>query len=159
MAAVPAGPEEGEHQVGLDRRCAGPLHFCSYWWRAELLLAARSLPYTHPTAPEAVDGVRYSSCPPADRPNRSANAPAASGRFLGLSTITYDPGDRPDYQRIMLEGNPPQLDQAAFDDLVIAQKVQELLVPNLACFGASRLSTALTAGYCPSSATTSSPNC
>ena len=32
----------------------------------------------------------------------------------------------------MLDGSPPQLDQAAFDDLVIAQKVQELLVPNLA---------------------------
>ncbi len=38
----------------------------------------------------------------------------------------------PDYKRIMLDGSPPQLDQAAFDDLVIAQKVQELLVPNLA---------------------------
>ena len=99
---------------------------------AELLLAARSLPHTHPTAPEAVDGVRSAPAHLLTDPNREVNGPAAGGRFLGLSTITYDPGDMADYQRIMLEGNPPQLDQAAFDDLVIAQKVQELLVPNLA---------------------------
>ena len=98
----------------------------------ELLLAARSLPHTHPTAPEAVDGVRSAPAHLLTDPNREVNGPAAGGRFLGLSTITFDPGDMADYQRIMLEGNPPQLDQATFDDLVIAQKVQELLVPNLA---------------------------
>ena len=111
---------------------------------ADLLLAARSLPHTHPTAPEAVDGVRSApahlltdshgpTASPAASPAASPVAsPAGGGRFLGLSTITYDPGDMPDYKRIMLGGSPPQLDQAAFDDLVIAQKVQELLVPNLA---------------------------
>ena len=99
---------------------------------ADLLLAARSLPHTHPTAPEAVDGVRSAPAHLLTDPGRAANSPAAGGRFLGLSTITYDPGDMPDYKRIMLDGSPPQLDQAAFDDLVIAQKVQELLVPNLA---------------------------
>jgi hypothetical protein len=36
-----------------------------------------------------------------------------------------------DYQRIMLDSEPPQVSKAAFADLVIAQKVQELLVPNL----------------------------
>ncbi|MFN8468011.1 MAG: YfhO family protein [Caldilineaceae bacterium] len=98
---------------------------------ADLLLAAHSQPHTHSTAPEAVDGVRSAPAHLLTDPNGAAS-PAAGGRFLGLSTITYDPGDMPDYKRIMLGGSPPQLDQAAFDDLVIAQKVQELLVPNLA---------------------------
>ena len=64
---------------------------------ADLLLAARSLPHTHPTAPEAVDGVRSAPAHLLTDPTRAANSPAAGGRFLGLSTITYDPGDMPDY--------------------------------------------------------------
>mgnify|MGYP000897104354 CR=1 FL=1 len=99
---------------------------------ADLLLAARSLPHTRPTAPEAVDGVRSAPAHLLTDPGRAGVSPAAGGRFLGLSTITYDPGDMGDYKRIMLDGSPPQLSQGAFDDLVIAQKVQELLVPNLA---------------------------
>ncbi len=99
---------------------------------ADLLLAARGLPHTHPTAPDAVAGVRSAPAHLLTDPKRAANSPAAAGRFLGLSTITYDPGDMPDYARIMLQGSPPQLGQAAFDDLVIAEKVQELLAPNLA---------------------------
>jgi hypothetical protein len=99
---------------------------------ADLLLAARALPHTHPTAPEAVDGLRSAPAHLLTGPNDTAGSPAANGRFLGLSTITYDPGDMPDYRRIMVASTPPQLDQGAFDDLVIAQKVQELLVPNLA---------------------------
>ncbi len=51
-----------------------------------------------------------------------------------MSTITYDPGDEADFARVMLETVPPQLDQSAFDDLIIALKVQELLVPNLPLF-------------------------
>lgn len=98
----------------------------------DLLLAAQALPHTHPTAPEAVDGVRSAPAHLLTDPERTGVDPAATGRFLGLSTITYDPGDMADYRRIMLESEPPQLDKAAFDDLVIAQKVQELLVPNLA---------------------------
>ncbi len=99
---------------------------------ADLLLAARSLPHTQPTAPEAVDGLRSAPAHLLTDPDRSLHGPAAAPRFLGLSTITYDPGDMPDYRRIMLDGDPPQLSEDAFDDLVIAQKVQELLVPNLA---------------------------
>jgi hypothetical protein len=98
---------------------------------ADLLLAARSLPHTRPTAPEAVDGLRSAPAHLLTDPARSVLGPAAAPRFLGLSTITYDPGDMGDYRRIMLESDPPQLDPKAFDDLVIAQKVQELLVPNL----------------------------
>ncbi len=51
-----------------------------------------------------------------------------------MSTITYDPGDMADYRRVFVEEALPQLSEAAFHDLVIAQKVQELLVPNLPLF-------------------------
>lgn len=99
---------------------------------AELMLAARALPYVHPTAPEAVTGVRTAPAHLLTDPDRQTLGPAATGRFLGLSTITYDPGDMADYKRIMLDEVPPQLTPQTFADLVIAQKVQELLVPNLA---------------------------
>lgn len=100
----------------------------------ELLVAARALPHTHPTAPQAVYEVRTAPAHLLTDPDRAAVAPAAAGRFLGMSTITYDPGDMADYQRVFLESEPPQLDAAAFHDLVIALKVQELLAPNLPLF-------------------------
>lgn len=100
----------------------------------ELLVAARALPHTHPTAPQAVYEVRTAPAHLLTDPDRAPVAPAAAGRFLGMSTITYDPGDMADYQRVFLESEPPQLDAAAFHDLVIALKVQELLAPNLPLF-------------------------
>jgi hypothetical protein len=110
---------------------AGPLLLLALL-AGDLLLAARALPHTHPTAPEAFDGLRSAPAHLLTDPARATGDPAAGGRFLGLSTITFDPGDMPDYRRIMLESDPPQLDTRTFADLVIAQKVQELLVPNLA---------------------------
>jgi hypothetical protein len=110
---------------------AGPL-LLTLLVAVDLLLAARALPHTHPTAPEAVDGLRSAPAHLLTDPSRAVGDPAAAGRFLGLSTITYDPGDMADYRRIMLESSPQQLQLGAFDDLIIAQKVQELLVPNLA---------------------------
>ncbi|MFO7633693.1 MAG: hypothetical protein R6W76_14210 [Caldilinea sp.] len=100
----------------------------------EMLVAARALPHTHPTAPQAVYEVRTAPAHLLTSPERSIVGPAAAGRFLGMSTITYDPGDMADYRRILVESQPPQLDDDAFRDLVIAQKVQELLVPNLPLF-------------------------
>jgi len=100
----------------------------------ELLVAARALPHTHPTAPQAVFEVRTAPAHLLTSPDRTAVAPAAAGRFLGMSTITYDPGDMADYQRVFRESEPPQLDATAFHDLVIALKVQELLAPNLPLF-------------------------
>ena len=97
----------------------------------DLILAARALPHTQPTAPQAVYDVRTAPAHLLTDPARAASGPAASGRFLGTSAITYDPGDRDDYRRIMLDGDPPQLSKTGFDDLTVAQKVQELLVPNL----------------------------
>ncbi len=100
----------------------------------ELLLAARALPHMHPTAPQAVYDIRTAPAHLLTDPVRTAVGPAAAGRFLGMSTITYDPGDMADYRRIFMEELPAQLDADAFHDLVIAQKVQELLVPNLPLF-------------------------
>lgn len=100
----------------------------------DLLLAARSLPHAHPTVPQAVFEVRTAPAHLLTDPARLSSEPAAAPRFLGMSTITYDPGDMVDYRRAFLESDPPQLDARTFHDLVIAQKVQELLVPNLPLF-------------------------
>ncbi|MEJ5250102.1 MAG: YfhO family protein, partial [Caldilinea sp.] len=100
----------------------------------DLLLAARSLPHAHPTAPQAVFEVRTAPAHLLTDPTRLSSELAAAPRFLGMSTITYDPGDMVDYRRAFLESDPPQLDARTFHDLVIAQKVQELLVPNLPLF-------------------------
>ncbi len=101
---------------------------------AELLLAAQALPHTHPTAPEAVYGVRTAPAHLLTDPERDQWGAAAAGRFLGMSTITYDPGDMADYRRILLESEPAQLTNATFEDFIVAQKVQELLAPNLPLF-------------------------
>src|SRR5690606_5936025 len=99
----------------------------------ELLLAARALPQHAPTAPEAVFGLRTAPAHPATDAERLAaevrgDDPAVAGRYLGMSTITYDPGDMADSARIYRDVENPQLSENAFNDLIIAQKVQELLV-------------------------------
>ena len=99
---------------------------------ADLLLAALSLPHTHPTAPQAVYDVRTAPAHLLTDPARTAAGPGAAGRFLSMSAITFDPGDMGDYRRILVESSPPQLDEAAFAELVTALKAQEILAPNLA---------------------------
>lgn len=97
---------------------------------ADLLLAALALPHTHPTAPQAVYDVRTAPAHLLTDPARELH-PAASGRFLSMSTLTFDPGDMADYERIFLQSDPPQLDEAAFAELIVALKSQEILAPNL----------------------------
>lgn len=97
----------------------------------DLLLAARALPHTQPTAPQAVYDVRSAPAYLLTDPVRQQIDPAAAGRFLGMSTITYDPGDMADWRRILQEQAPAQLDERAFAQFIIALKIQELLVPNL----------------------------
>jgi hypothetical protein len=99
----------------------------------DLLLAARSLPHTQPTAPQAVYDVRTAPAYLLTDPARALH-PAAMGRFLSLSTIEFDPGDMADWRRIYREGKPPQLDEEAFLELIIALKAQEILAPNLPLF-------------------------
>lgn len=98
----------------------------------DLIVAARALPHTQTTAPQAVYDTRTALAHMLTDPSRSKLHPAAAGRFLGMSTITFDPGDMADFARILRDGPNPQLDERAFDQLIIALKVQELLVPNLA---------------------------
>ena len=97
---------------------------------ADLLLSALALPHTHPTAPQAVYDVRTAAAHLLTDPERGLH-PAAMGRFLSMSTITFNPGDRADWRRILRESDPPQLDEAAFREFVIALKSQEILAPNL----------------------------
>ncbi len=97
----------------------------------DLLWAAQALPHAHPTAPQAVYGTRTAPAHLLTDPVRSALDPAAMGRFLGMSTITYDPGDMADWQRVLRTGEQPQLSAAAFNEFIIGLKIQELLVPNL----------------------------
>lgn len=101
---------------------------------ADLLLAAQALPHRQPTAPPAVYGVRTAPAHLLTDPARAEVSPAAMGRFLGMSTITYDPGDMADWRRILLESAPPQLDTRAFAQFMIGLKIQELVVPNLSLF-------------------------
>ena len=100
----------------------------------DLLLAAQALPHRQPTAPQAVYGVRTAPAHLLTDPVRAEVSPAAMGRFLGMSTITYDPGDMADWRRILLESKPPQLDERDFAQFIIGLKIQELVVPNLSLF-------------------------
>ncbi len=52
-------------------------------------------------------------------------------RFLSMSTLLFDPGDMPDWERLFRSPSPPILDEAAFRELIVALKAQEILAPNL----------------------------
>ena len=96
----------------------------------DLLLAARGLPHTQPTAPQAVYDVRTAPAHLLTEPRRALH-PAAAGRLLSISDITFDPGDMSDWQRILRGGVRPQVSEAAFTEFIIALKSHEILAPNL----------------------------
>jgi hypothetical protein len=98
----------------------------------DLLLAARALPHTQTTAPQAVYDIRTAPAHLLTDPVRAELHPAAAGRFLSMSSLTFDPGDMGDFARILRAAPTPQLDSRAFDQLVVALKAQEILAPNLA---------------------------
>ena len=100
----------------------------------DLLLAARALPHRQTTAPQAVYETRTAPAHLLTDPVRDELSAGAMGRFLGMSTITYDPGDMADWRRILTEGELPQLDAQAFEQFIIGLKIQELIVPNLSLF-------------------------
>jgi len=99
----------------------------------DLVLAARSLPHVDTTAPQAVYDVRTAPAFLQSDPQWALH-PAAAGRFLSMSTTTFDPGDMNDYRRILRESDPPQITERAFMQLLVAQKSQEILAPNLPLF-------------------------
>jgi hypothetical protein len=99
----------------------------------ELLLAARALPHTQTTAPQAVYDLRTAPAHLLTDPERLTLG-AAAGRFLSMSTITFDPGDMQDLRRIFQGEGNVILDERAFEQLIIALKAHEILAPNLALF-------------------------
>ncbi|MEM7030714.1 MAG: YfhO family protein, partial [Chloroflexota bacterium] len=86
----------------------------------ELLIAAQSLRYNQPTAPEA-----YSFLRPAIAQLKTAQAP--TDRFLSLSGTEYDPGDLKEIRNIFAD----QLSERAVYDYVITAKQKEVLFFNL----------------------------
>ncbi len=119
----------GGRSVAQRLSCAGGAALLAIL-ALDLLLAARALPHTQPTAPQAVYDVRTASAHLLTEPLRALH-PAAAGRLLSISEITFDPGDMPDWRRILRGGARPQLSEAAFEEFIIALKSQEILAPNL----------------------------
>lgn len=97
----------------------------------ELLIAALGMPHSHPTAAQADFSLRSAPAHLLTDPTRATAGDAAAPRFLGMSTITYDPGDQADYHRLLVENARFPLSEDEFREFIIALKVQELLAPNL----------------------------
>ncbi|MDQ3248928.1 MAG: YfhO family protein, partial [Chloroflexota bacterium] len=139
--------QKSRQMFNPDRAAHNPIHYyllpiydsllkfspilCTLLIALDLLLAARALPHTQPTAPQAVYDLRTAPAHVRTDPQRAAVDPAAAGRFLSMSTTRFDPGDAGDWQRILRATSPPQLNTSAFDQLLITLKEQEILAPNL----------------------------
>ncbi|MER2599966.1 MAG: hypothetical protein ABTQ73_10645 [Caldilineales bacterium] len=94
---------------------------------AELALAANVLDHRHPTAPQAVAGLRNAPAVLLAARQAAEAAGHLPGRFLSLSGITYDPGDQAELEQIFA----PWLSEQGFYDLLVAVKQQEIVAPNL----------------------------
>ncbi len=90
---------------------------------AELALSARALPHAQATAPES-----YTSLRPANAHLLAAGkGRLPPDRFLSISALAFDPGDRGELEVIY----GPQLSPDALYQLLIAAKGREVLSPNL----------------------------
>jgi len=93
-----------------------------------LYLAARALPLSHPTAPEAFSSLRTAPAHILAAQQEAAQRhEAAPGRFLSMSDILFDPGDLREIQQMYQDQLSPQ----AIYDYVVNVKRQEILTPNL----------------------------
>ncbi|MFN3763491.1 MAG: hypothetical protein ACK4WK_09870, partial [Anaerolineae bacterium] len=90
---------------------------------AELLLSARTLPHARATAPEAYTSIR----PATAHLLAAGREKTPPDRFLSLSALAFDPGDKPELEIIY----GPQLSRDAVYSLLIAAKHREVLSPNL----------------------------
>ncbi len=89
----------------------------------ELLLSGRALPHARATAPES-----YTSLRPANAHLLAAGkGRLPPDRFLSISALAFDPGDRGELEVIY----GPQLGPDALYQLLIAAKGREVLSPNL----------------------------
>jgi hypothetical protein len=91
----------------------------------ELLGASLFLPFNRATAPGALTSLRPSVAHLLAEADAAVTGPPA--RFLSISDIFFDPGDKPEIE-IALK---PQLSADALYDYVIATKQKEVLIPNL----------------------------
>jgi hypothetical protein len=115
LALVAAGLLARERWPARLRPLVGPLALVVLG--GELLTAALPLDFNHPSAPQAVTSLRTAP----------AHLLAASGRFLSMSGIRYDPGDLPEMRQLLTD----DLDEPGFRDYVIAAKLKEIIAPNL----------------------------
>jgi hypothetical protein len=90
----------------------------------ELFLATRALPYNlHATAPDALADLRSATA----HLLVGAQARTLPDRFLSLSNTFFEPGDTAELESIFKDQLPPE----AFDDLIVATKLKEIVAPNL----------------------------
>lgn len=88
----------------------------------ELFAASAALPFNRATAPEALTSLRPSLL------NLKAElSDSSDGRFLSLSDILFDPGDKAELESAFAD----QLSSDAFYDLLVAAKQKEIIAPNL----------------------------
>jgi hypothetical protein len=91
----------------------------------ELFGASVFLPINRATAPEALTSLRPAVTHLLGEANGSV--PGPPDRFLSISDIFFDPGDKPEIEIIL----GSQLSADALYDYIIATKQKEVLIPNL----------------------------
>jgi hypothetical protein len=91
----------------------------------ELLGASIFLPLNRATAPGALTDLRPAVAHLLGE--AQATQPEPAGRFLSISDISFDPGDKQEIEIAL----GPQLSSEALYDYIIATKQKEVLIPNL----------------------------
>jgi len=94
---------------------------------AELTVASLVLEHRRPTAPEAITSLRTAPAHLLAAARQAEAAGQPPGRFLSLSDITFDAGDLAQTEQSLAGQLPAQ----AIYDLVVANKLQEIVAPNL----------------------------
>ncbi len=90
---------------------------------AELAVAIRAMPVSHPTAPQALESVRNPTA-------YLLSDRGVPGRILSISDTRYDPGDLADLRRSF----GPYLTRRGLYDLIVDTKEKEILAPNLSLY-------------------------
>ncbi len=106
--------------LGVRRRWAVMLPLAALV--GELWVAAQFQPFSRTTDPQALTSLRPSTAFLLHAPRQ--------GRVLALSSLGFDPGDKPEQELIYLQ----QLDPDEVYDRLIATKHKEILSPNLSSY-------------------------
>ena len=126
-ASSPRGSAHTEELRGLIARTTGMVNLFAVTLLlitlGELFCAALALPFTHPTTPDAFDSLRTAPA----YVLAAQQEQTAPGRFLGMSDIVFDPGDRAEMQAILSS----TLSEQEIYDAIVSAKRKEVLAPNL----------------------------